>query len=436
MPIASPNTSDVGAAGNAVLGQVKITNGTLVVSVLDLTSNDALAVAIVDGNGDQITSFGGGTQYTEDAAAAANPVGTAVILVRDDVPGTLVDTDGDNVAQRGTNYGAAFVQVVDSSGNFIDSFGGAGGTSAADDADFVAGTTLGTPAQGVYESTPSSVTDGDLGTIGITQTRALRTAVEGSVAVTGTFWQATQPVSAASLPLPTGAATSAGQLADNHNVTANAGTNLNTSALLTTAAHDAAFGTAGSADSQVRSIQGIASMTPVQVGDNSASLSVDWNGTQPVTGSGNATGALRVELPTNGTGVLATVGTVTTVSTVSSVTQVRPPDIDVTGHTNYAKKYYTNAGAVTDGIVWSPAAGKRWHVVSMTVQTSAAATITLEDDKAGGDEAVWKGEFAANGGATIHWGEKYPLASGEDAADLIVTTSAGNVYITCTGYEV
>lgn len=31
--------------------------------------------------------------------------------------------------------------------------------------------------------------------------------VSGSVAVTGTFWQATQPVSAASLPLPTGAAT-------------------------------------------------------------------------------------------------------------------------------------------------------------------------------------------------------------------------------------
>lgn len=35
--------------------------------------------------------------------------------------------------------------------------------------------------------------------------------LSGSIVVTGTFWQATQPVSAASLPLPTGAATSAGQ---------------------------------------------------------------------------------------------------------------------------------------------------------------------------------------------------------------------------------
>lgn len=58
-------------------------------------------------------------------------------------------------------------------------------------------------------------------------------------------------------------------------VTANAGTNLNTSSLLTTAAHDAAFGTAGTADAQVRSIQGIASMTPVQVQSNSANVATE-----------------------------------------------------------------------------------------------------------------------------------------------------------------
>lgn len=36
-----------------------------------------------------------------------------------------------------------------------------------------------------------------------------------SIAVTGTFWQATQPVSAASLPLPTGASTAANQSTGN-----------------------------------------------------------------------------------------------------------------------------------------------------------------------------------------------------------------------------
>lgn len=58
-------------------------------------------------------------------------------------------------------------------------------------------------------------------------------------------------------------------------VTANAGTNLNTSALLTTSAHDAAFGSAGSPDAQVRSIQGIASGTPVGVQSNGANLATE-----------------------------------------------------------------------------------------------------------------------------------------------------------------
>lgn len=58
-------------------------------------------------------------------------------------------------------------------------------------------------------------------------------------------------------------------------LTANAGTNLNTSALLTTSAHDAAFGSAGSADAQVRTVQGIASMTPLQVQSNSANLATE-----------------------------------------------------------------------------------------------------------------------------------------------------------------
>jgi hypothetical protein len=43
--------------------------------------------------------------------------------------------------------------------------------------------------------------------------KGLYSKLSGSIAVTGTFYQATQPVSAASLPLPTGAATETGNLA-------------------------------------------------------------------------------------------------------------------------------------------------------------------------------------------------------------------------------
>jgi hypothetical protein len=120
----------------------------------------------------------------------------------------------------------------------------------------------------------------------------------------------------------------------------------------------------------------------------------------------------------------------------NAVGKLLPPDIDITTHTNYVKKYYTNAGAVTDGIVWSPAAGKRFHIITMHIQVSAAATVTLEDDKSGGDDPIFKAEYAANSGEFLVYPEHYPLASGEDAADLIVTTSAGNIYISITGYEV
>lgn len=82
-----------------------------------------------------------------------------------------------------------------------------------------------------------------------------------SLTVDGTFWQATQPVSATALPLPTGAATAAKQ---------------------------PALGTAGSASADVISVQGVASMTALKVDasgvavpvtDNSGSLTVDNAGT-------------------------------------------------------------------------------------------------------------------------------------------------------------
>src|SRR3990167_6610372 len=91
-------------------------------SVLDYTNSNPLAVRLTDTAGDYVGA-GAGTQYTEDAAAAANPTGTVSILVRKDTPAALTTTDGDNVAQRGTDYGAAYVQLVTSAGAFIDSVG-------------------------------------------------------------------------------------------------------------------------------------------------------------------------------------------------------------------------------------------------------------------------------------------------------------------------
>jgi hypothetical protein len=118
--------------------------------------------------------------------------------------------------------------------------------------------------------------------------------------VSGTFWQVTQPISAAALPLPTGAATLAKQ---------------------------PALGTAGTASADVISVQGIAAMTPLKVDGSGVTQPVSgtfWQVTQPVslsgnqavnlaqvagattaTGNGTASGAIRVSVASDSTGILA-----------------------------------------------------------------------------------------------------------------------------------
>lgn len=78
----------------------------------------AAYVTLLDTSGNPV-AVGGGTQYTEDAAAAANPVGTAVILVRADTPAGVASADGDNLAQRGSNFGASYVTILDAAGAVV-----------------------------------------------------------------------------------------------------------------------------------------------------------------------------------------------------------------------------------------------------------------------------------------------------------------------------
>lgn len=126
-PTTSMGTPAMGAVDEVAADSAA--EGTL--AIIRATTARALHVNLRDAAGSEL-SVGGGTQYTEDAAAAANPVGNAQILVRADTPGALVTTDGDNVARRGTNFGAAFTQIVTSAGAFVDSF--SGGTQYTEDA--------------------------------------------------------------------------------------------------------------------------------------------------------------------------------------------------------------------------------------------------------------------------------------------------------------
>lgn len=100
----------------------------------------------------------------------------------------------------------------------------------------------------------------DQASIPVAATLAASSAVVGHVIVdtapttpvTGTFWQTTQPVSASTLPLPSGASTAAKQ---------------------------PALGTAGSPSSDVISVQGESGMTPLKVDGSAATQPVSNGGT-------------------------------------------------------------------------------------------------------------------------------------------------------------
>lgn len=70
------------------------------------------------------------------------------------------------------------VSIVDGSGNQITTFGGSGGTSAVDEAGFTAGAGQGTPAMGLFESAPSTLANGQIGVMGLTNDRKVK--VSGS----------------------------------------------------------------------------------------------------------------------------------------------------------------------------------------------------------------------------------------------------------------
>lgn len=179
--------------------------GLLIPTGHSLTGSIPLDVAIVDGSGTQITSFGGGTQYAELTTTSPG-TGTLSLgryqsssptLTNGQMYGVQLDSSGNlkvNVASGGgsggtsSTFGAAFpatgtaVGAIDSSGNMaglnLDASGNlkisgsisVGGT--VDEASFTAGTSTFTPTGGVFNDSAAALTSGQQGTQRFTANRA------------------------------------------------------------------------------------------------------------------------------------------------------------------------------------------------------------------------------------------------------------------------
>lgn len=394
------------------------------------------------GAGGGLKIDGSGTALPVSAAALPLPTGAATEATLATLNGkvTAVNTGAVVVASSALPTGAA--------------------TAALQQTDALTDTQL--------RATPVPVS-GTVATGGLTDAELRATPVPVSGPLTDTELRAVAvPVSLAAVPLPSGAATAANQttqitaeqaiqaaveIMDDWDETDRAKVNL----IVGQAGIAAGTGVDGVTVPRVtlatnvalpagtNAIGKLAANSGVDIGD------VDVTSVVPGTGATNlgkaedaahASGDVGVEMlavrvDTPNVALAGTDADYTPVA-VSSTGALRtaPPSEDFAALANgpQVKKYYTSAGAVTDGIIWSPAAGKRWYITDIFVNISAAATITLEDDKAGGDEAIWKAELAANSG----WSHSFttPWFSGEDAADLIITTSAGNVYVMVVGYEI
>lgn len=254
-----------------------------------------------------VTGGGGGTEYVEDDAAPANPTASAVALVRQDTPAALVSLDGDIVAQRATNFGAAYVQILDSSGNFINSFGGSGGTSHADDAAFTIGSASSITPAGYLadETTPDSVDEGDVGVPRMTLSRKpyavltdataennagvdasghLQVDIAADSVGIGGGTQYTEDVPAVADPV-------GNQIIARRRDTPPAETTLD--------GDNVALNATNKGELYVKHIDA------VPVTDNGGNLSIDWAGTVPPIGAGTEAAALRVTVATDSTGVLS-----------------------------------------------------------------------------------------------------------------------------------
>lgn len=184
-------------------------------------------------------------------------------------------------------------------------------------------------------------------------------AVSGSVAVTGTFWQATQPVSAASLPLPTGAASE---------------TTLG--GVLTTTAFQARTPALGQA--------AMASSSPVVIASDQSTVPVNQAGVS-ATGSLGALNA-TVALSLNGASGWAVdlrgtfVATVTFQGTIDGTNWFTIAVLPAGGTVSVAS--VTTATAV--GAWWGNATGLQQVRATATAYTSGSVTVVLRAMQAAG----------------------------------------------------
>jgi hypothetical protein len=287
------------AATQSGTWSVQLTDGSLTASIRNTGSNDSLNVAIVDASGNHITSFGGGTQYTE-ADVDATPMGTV----------SMWWDSGDNSIHAASPTKPFPVTVVS---------GGGGGM--VDDSPFSPGVSTVVPMGALFDDVATDTVDeGDIGAPRMSGSRVLYvTTFAGSpVAVTDNGGSLTVDGTVSISGSVTVTGTVAATQSGSWTVTANAGSGTFTVDQVDSASLDYDSG-AGTVNQTVIGIALPGAGGPVAGGTSTNPVRTDPTGTtaQPVTDNG---GSLTVD---DGGGSITVDGTVAVSSVSGNVTVVQ-----------------------------------------------------------------------------------------------------------------
>ena len=290
-----------------------------------------------------------------------NAAGASAVNIQDG--GNSITVDGTLTVTNGGTFAVQDSQTITDNGAFTD------GTSKVFTAGFiydeVAGTAL---TENDAAAARINVNRAQVHAIedGVTRGRYMTVTASNAAKVDGSA--VTQPISASSLPLPTGASTlaeqqsqtTALQIMDDWDETDRAKVNI----IVGQAGVAAGAGAVGVTVPRVTLASDDPAVVALQLLDNAVSGAgfniTQVNGEAVDVGAGTEAAAIRVTLPTNGTGILAGV---TTVTTLTGTTTLTPG----TGATNLGKAIDTAGGATDTG------------VAELAIRDDALATLTPVD---------------------------------------------------------
>ena len=398
-------------------------------SLTTLTEADGdVSVLRVSSTGQlHVTGGGGGTEYTEDVATANPQVGSAVMMERDDALTTVTPVEADWIGLRGTAEGALWTQDFNSDAILSD-------TSSIDGKITACNTGAVVVSSGTITANLGATDNAVLDQIEL-NTDPLLVVGGGAEATAIRVTIANDSTGVVSIDDGGGTLTVDGTVTANLSATDNAVLDA-IDAVLDTINAKLVTGTVigdvnlGATDNAV--LDAIAaSLVTIDSDTNDIKTATeimdDWDATHasaaPTDGVCIMGAGYSAALPTD-VGADADAARICTDRHGRVLSGVMPQNFQAT---------FTSADAQAATPVKTKTADRKMYILSLVVSVDTAMNVQFQDDT--GPTILIEGMyFAANGGAHLTWPPEAPLVVNTNEDFDVITSAAGNISVTITGY--